>query len=321
MYLSPDDFYDKYRRDGFPYFQVLKGNSTSEKNVMCRMLEKEENETLEEHLARGEEKLRQFFDLYPDGGFVTVICKTAPKNKTESNIITPVKWGTNQSAMTKTDTVGNVGGFGQMKQMMELMVLMQGLTKQPDTTAIQIKMLEEKHQMQLDQIRKENAWRRKREDLEALALGDPPSMGETVGKELIGLIKPLVGGLLMKQGMGAPAQQLPVVNGMERTVEEKPVAANPKSATRNPQPAAQHPMYNASFDLILKCVSQIAQEVFPDYSVNEVMPALVQVSTVGKDAIRANVIPMILYNRQQAETAKMKQAATTAKPWPNDEEE
>jgi hypothetical protein len=59
-------------------------------------------------------------------------------------------------------------------------------------------------------------------------------------------------------------------------------------------------MHGASMDHILMCVRQMAEQVFPEYPINESLPALVAKCIEQKALIRSQVEPIILANRQAA---------------------
>lgn len=308
MFLTPDAFIEKYLKDRLPYFKIYRGGQLNEKHVMDRLMEFQSELDTDGRLAIGEEKLRDFFDKYPDG-YVTIICKKGPKEKDEYSNTNSVKWGEKQQGQSMKEAIGNTGGISQMKQMMELMLLMQNVMRPQDTTSLQIEMLRNQHALEIAQLKKQVKWDKERDELIGALQGEPPSVGETIGQELIGLIKPVATAFLAKSAAMPPAP-LPVVNGMERTVEKKPKQKAPAPSTGN----ATHPMMNVSVDLSLQCVRAIMEGVFPDYNVNEVMPALAKMCGQHRDIIRQFVIPQIEANRQA-------QAAKKPYPGTNDEEE
>jgi hypothetical protein len=315
MFLTVEKFLEKYHRDRMPYFKVYKGTSIAEKHCMERLTELPEGvakENTDELLAQGADKLQSFFDSFDDGN-VTVVCKSAPKN--DSGNQSNVRWGDgkNSSDMTK-QAVGNATGGGyvsptrQMKEMLEMLVMLKGImgtgendrNSQAELMRLQLEMADKQRKADLKALKDTFERQKMVEEYEAMLAGEPPSVTDTLLTEAIGLIKPLATTWMMKQsGATLPPAQLPVVNGME--------AVKPKKAkvSGNPQPMAQqapnsfHPMHNASMDLIMHYVREIAIDVFPEFSVNEVMPALAFVSKMGKDAIRNNVIPIIEAQRQQ----------------------
>jgi len=303
MFLTPETFIEKYRNNGLPFFKVFAGGSTSEKSgkVMEALSKKPDDMTDAEFLEYGAEKLQGFFEMYDDG-YVTIVCKSHARNGDDRSITNSVKWGkaSGSMPMPQKESVGGFGGgLGSMKQMLELMVMVQGLVKPQDTTALQIQMLKDQHAAELASFKKQQRWENEKKELIGALQGEPPTMGETLTQELISLIRPVATSFLAKGAMPQAPTALPVVNGMKATIQKpKKAAENPQSEIRNPQ--SGNCMMNMSLDQTLVCVRHIMQGVFPDYNVNEVMPALAMMCQHHKDIIRQFVIPTIEANRQQA---------------------
>lgn len=299
MHLTPDTYITKYRSNGLPFYKIFAGGSTSEKSgkVMDALVKKPDDMTDSEFLEYGAQKLQEFFDLYDDG-FVTIVAKSHPRNGDDRSITNSVKWGkaSGSMPMPQKEAVNGFGfgGLGQMKQMLELMAMVQGLTKGNDTTEMQLKLLQKQHESEMAALKKQVKWEREREELIGALQGEPPSMGETLTQELISLIRPVATSMLANKA--APAA-LPVVNGME-SMPKKKVAKTPTPLPTSAEKPQQHCMMNMSLDQTLVCVRHIMTEVFPDYNVNEVMPALATMCGQHKDIIRQFVTPTIDANRQ-----------------------
>ncbi len=303
MFLTTDQFIEKYQADKMPYFKVYKGTAITEKHCMARLTEKPDDiEGTAALVEYGTNRLQQFFDMYEDGN-VTIVCKSAPKN--DSGNASNVRWGEakNSTSMTR-ETVGSAGGHvsatRQMKDMLEMLALMKGIfgtnnDQQGQLLKLQLDMAEKQREADIKSLKREFAWTRKEEEYQAMLAGEEPGWGETLGKEVIGLIRPLAAQYFAGQ-MPAGTQQLPVVSGVGYPAQKAKAGPAPQQAQFNP-------MQNASFDLILHYVRQIALEVFPEFSVNEVMPALAFAAKMGKDDIRKNVIPIIEMQRHQAMAA------------------
>ncbi len=316
MFLNTDQFIEKYHADKMPYFKVYKGTAISEKHCMARLSEKPDDiEGTEALLAFGANRLQQFFEMYEDGN-VTIVCKSAPKN--ESGNATNVRWGDgkNASSMAK-EIVGSTGYQSptrQMKEMLEMMALMKGVfgtnnDQQGQLLKLQLDMAERQREAEIKSLKREFAWTRKEEEYQAMLAGEEPGWGETVGKELIGLIKPIAATFLAGQQPARQPAGLPTVNGVGQA------AKDPAQQKAGAPAANNNPMHGASLDLILHYVREIAMDVFPEFSVNEVLPALAFVAKLGKDDIRKNVIPFIEAQRQQLAMARRGAAPK------NDEEE
>jgi hypothetical protein len=317
MYLGPEEFIEQYQQDRLPYFKVHRGGSMSEKTCMLRLTELPDGMTKENTdaiLAHGVEKLSAFFDRFPDG-YVTILCKSAPKNN-DGNVAY-VKWGDGKNAGDMTrQNVGNASGGGggymnpskQLEDTIRLVAAIKGAFGGNDNSTekfyqMQMQMMERQFEERFKALKKDFQTQRRFEEYEAALQGEPPSVTDTLLTEAIGLIKPLATSWMMKQGGALPLAQLPVVNGMEATVP-KPKKNGQSAVGSLPTQARPHPMVNMSMDRTLLCIRQIMEQVFPDYNVNEVMPALAQVSTQHKDIIRQFVAPQIEANRQAATAPK-----------------
>lgn len=294
MFLSPEQFLEKYRNEGLPYFKIFKGSSTAEKSVISRFMENPEGMEGYDLINHGSEMLKDFFEMYPDGN-VNIMTKNNPSTVDKNANFTDVRWGNAAIAggrQVKQHTsrydqhpATMFGGFDRMMGFLSKMYENQNAAQM---AAIEARTEARIREMELRQEHKEQM-----EKLMA-EYGQPePSLGETLQHELVGLIRPAAE-FFMSQG-AHPMPMPPGVAGMEDTK-----GTTPETPPDNGVRPGKSPMHGASFDLILVEIRKIAETVFPEYPINEVMPALRAKCIEQKALIRGQVIPIIEQRRKAA---------------------
>lgn len=307
MHLSPEQFLEKYREEGLPFFKIFKGNSSAEKACLARFMESESEGY--ELLNEGAAKLEQFFEMYPSG-FVTVMTKGSPNSRSDSANYIQVKWGaesvgaTNMMPQQKGYAQHPAAMFGGFDKMMGFFAKMyEGQSK------AQLAAIEAKNEARIREMEMRMEHKEAMEKL-MLEYGQPePSMGEILQQELIGLIRPAATHFFAQNGIPTTHTGAGVY-GMENTLntEDEPgspeVPPQEQVAASTATNAPQHPMMGASMDTILYYVRQIAENVFPEYNVNELMPVMALKMVEYKDLLRSQFIPELEARRKAKQQQK-----------------
>lgn len=302
MYLSPEQFLEKYRNEGLPYFKIYKGQSQNEKFCIGRFMENPNELDGYDLLNEGSAQLEKFFEMFPDGN-VSVVTKGSPTSKENSANTVNVRWGNAAVAggynrQNNSMPTAPSRGMGALKEMKEMFSFFGEMMKSQMET--QAKVLELNYQRELDLMKQEQKHKEEMEQLLA-EYADQPSIGETLQNELIGLIRPL-STMMIGDMAGAAPSPPPGVYGMEKTTADTDQPGEEVPQVSQEQPSAPganfHPMRGASFDLLLHELQTILVTVFPDYPANEVMPALRKKVIEHAAIIRGQVEPEILNSRQ-----------------------
>ena len=67
MYLPPDKFIEKYKKENLPFYKVFRGNSTSDNDCMLRFLENPDGLPNDELINLGAQALEDFFESFESG--------------------------------------------------------------------------------------------------------------------------------------------------------------------------------------------------------------------------------------------------------------
>ena len=313
MYLPPDSFIEKYRKENLPFFKVFKGNSTSENDCMLRFLENPGDLDNKQLIEIGAQMLDDFFKSFTSGNVKVVTKSNASSRNTSSNAIN-VKWGDNSAQFTRANNSNDpsTNMMNQFKQM-EVMFGFFGniFTKQSE---LQLKLLENQFNARLQAIEKDREHELEMEQLYADLATPEPTFGQVLSNEAARFIPSVMEAIAAKNGVVVPPRQLatpPSVNGMKKEEENKEEieeenngAVVENGGNEKPKIVKQNPMYGMSMDFIMLQIKLFVQEVFPDYHIHESFPATIQKCIEQKALIRAQVEPLILANRAKAKAAK-----------------
>lgn len=284
MFISPEQFLEKYKEEGLPFFKIFKGQSTAEKSCITRFVDPMDLEGYD-LLNEGAARLQTFFDMYQDGGNVNIMTKALTKNRDDMANVVHVKWGNYSAAVGSTRNTNTNMSYGnpmsQMNQFKEMFGFIGSMFKSQMES--QVSGIKSDFTGQLEILKQQHRHEKEMEDVVAERCPPEPTIGQTLQTELLGLIRPVATNMMMNSA----TPPTPAVMGMESTAEAVPKTDTDTGTTK------MHPMKGASMDLILTCVQNLATKVFPDFPINEVMPALIEKCIEQKDLIRGQVVPSI----------------------------
>lgn len=263
MYLTPDTFLSKYEEDGKPFFKIYQGATVNEKKIMKQFLSSEHSDQ-DDRITQGKQILDGFFNLYPDGGKVTIVTTNSKNTDERYNIFSTLKWGNGGVS----SSIGNThNGMMNMQQQFSFFQQMM---------APQIQMMEKLSELTIN-LKLEQMQR------EAAEQGEAMSVKEAAMMELIGTIKPIgeaVGNYISGKIIQTP--QLPAA-------QKTPTVASAKPTPKSAQPKIEVVKIDPeNLNFILSEVGRLC-EAYAEYDANVLMKCFALLVKANKQMIAAQL--------------------------------